>query len=334
MLEKPAIHAADLIFCLQKVYALHIKTLTFLPIGADSNSAVYKAVSADNTSYFLKLRRGQFDETSVKLPQYYYDLGIKQIVPSVPTKAGHLWATLGQYTIILYPFIEGHNGYERQLSERNWAEFGHALQQIHAAGIPANITSAIRRETFSAKHREGVLGFLNQIEAESFADPVAIELVEFLKAKRPVVLNLIGQAERLAAELKTKHLENIVCHSDLHAGNLLIAPDGSLFIVDWDAPIYAPRERDLMYVGGALLASGLTPQEEELLFYAHYGTVAANLNALTYYRCERIIEDIFEYCKELLLSTEGGTDRKQSLAYLTSNFKPNHTLDAAFRLLR
>ncbi|MFT5193983.1 MAG: hypothetical protein ACI9EW_001109 [Cellvibrionaceae bacterium] len=78
MLEKPNIQDENIILTLQKEYGLLIETLTFLPIGADVNSAVYRAVSTDQTRYFLKLRSGQFDETSVILPQHYHNLGIIQ----------------------------------------------------------------------------------------------------------------------------------------------------------------------------------------------------------------------------------------------------------------
>ncbi|MFK7800807.1 MAG: phosphotransferase [Anaerolineae bacterium] len=332
MLEKPNIPDQKIIEHLRKEYGLQLKTLTHLPIGADSDSAVYRAEATDQTAYFLKLRSGPFDETSVTLLKHYHDLGISQIIACIPTQMDQLWGEFGRYKTMLYPFIEGKNGYEQTLSDRNWAEFGHALKQIHTADIPASIKGNIRRESFSAEHRNSVRGFLNQIEQTEYADPVARELAAFLKVKRPVVLDLIGRTEALAHGLKAQPFETIVCHSDLHAGNLLISPDDSLFIVDWDAPILAPKERDLMYIGGALLSSGISDQAEEFRFYNMYGEINLNEDALVYYRCERIIEDISEYCKELLLSDAGGADRHQSLAYLKSNFEPNRTLYAALRL--
>ena len=54
-----------------------------------------------------------------------------------------------------------------------------------------------------------------------------------------------------------------------------------------------------------------------------------NPAALAYYRYERIIQDIYEFCKELLLSNTGGADRAQSLLYLKSNFLPNSTIAIA-----
>ena len=113
-----------------------------------------------------------------------------------------------------------------------------------------------------------------------------------------------------------------MCHSDIHAGNILIGADDAFYIVDWDNPILAPKERDLMFVGGGQGFTGHTPQEEETLFYRGYGETQIDPVALAYYRYERIIQDIAVYCEQLFLSDEGGEDRAQALRHFASNFLP------------
>ena len=61
MLEKPDISDELIISCLQEEYDLRVAALTFLPLGADMGTAVYRAVTEDGTAYFLKLRKG-FEE--------------------------------------------------------------------------------------------------------------------------------------------------------------------------------------------------------------------------------------------------------------------------------
>ena len=135
----------------------------------------------------------------------------------------------------------------------------------------------------------------------------------------------------LAQTLQTQTPEFVVCHSDLHAGNFLIANDGALYIVDWDDPILAPKERDLMYIGGGQIKNWRTPQEEEALFYPAYGPTQVNPAALAYYRYERIIQDIAVECEHIFLSDEGRDDRAQSLHYLKSNFLPHGVLALAYQ---
>src|SRR5262245_25509715 len=69
ILEKPDLQDEKLIACLQDAYGLHAEYITFLPLGADVNTAVYRAVADDTTAYFVKLRRGTFGEMSVALPK-------------------------------------------------------------------------------------------------------------------------------------------------------------------------------------------------------------------------------------------------------------------------
>ena len=111
----------------------------------------------------------------------------------------------------------------------------------------------------------------------------------------------------------------MLCHADIHPGNLLIAEHGALFIVDWDDPIFAPKERDLMFFGAGV-SGGWDAESDETLFYRGYGATDVDLAALAYYRYERIVTDIAAFGQQLLLTTEGGADREQSYRYFTSRF--------------
>ncbi len=80
MLEKPKLKDARIITCLHDNYGLNVAKLAFLPLGADLATAVYRAAANDETPYFVKLRRGDFDEASVTVSKFLSDLGIKQII--------------------------------------------------------------------------------------------------------------------------------------------------------------------------------------------------------------------------------------------------------------
>ena len=71
--------------------------------------------------------------------------------------------------------------------------------------------------------------------------------------------------------------------------------------MDWDEPIMAPKERDLMFIGGGIANVWNDPQEE-IYFYKGYGNTDINIPILAYYRLERIVEDIAEYVQALLLT--------------------------------
>ncbi|PKO12891.1 MAG: phosphotransferase [Chloroflexi bacterium HGW-Chloroflexi-10] len=331
MLDNPNIPTEIISTCLQSAYDLHAVEIDFLPLGADLNTVVYRVTNQDGTVYFLKLRSGVFDETSVTLPLYLYQQGVSQIIAPLPTRSGQPWAHLDAYRVILYPFIEGQDGYAIPLTTQQWYTFGSTLHQIHTMYLPAELTSSLRRETFSPYWCDILKDFLANPQTKPGRDPVAMEVSALLQTRQEEISALIELCEEHARALAAQPPPFVLCHTDLHAGNLHITKDGSIYIVDWDAPLLAPKERDLMYIGGAQGFTGVTPLEEETLFYSGYGQTQINNAALAYYRFARIIEDIGIYCQELLLSTNGGEDRAQSLRYLKSNFLPGGTIAMAYR---
>lgn len=332
MLQKPDLSDQKIVTCLQTAYGLAIKRLVFLPLGADPNTAVYQAIADDEFIYFVKLRRASFDETSVALPKFLNDQGIVQVIAPLPTQAGQLWATLNGFRLILYPFVEGGNGYEQALSREQWRDFGNALKRIHQTVLPAELAERIQRECYSDQARLSVKNMLLRLEDENFVDMIAKKLADFLQTKRHEIVDLVERAEQLAQILQVRGDESfVICHSDIHAGNLLIANNGLIYIVDWDNPIFAPKERDLMFIGGGQGFIECTIQEEEQLFYAGYGQVEIDAEALAYYRYERIVQDIAAFCEEILETTTGIADREQSLSYLMTNFLPGITIEIAYQ---
>jgi spectinomycin phosphotransferase len=61
-----------------------------------------------------------------------------------------------------------------------------------------------------------------------------------------------------------------------------------LYIVDWENPILAPKERDLMFIGGGIDHLWKNKQDEAV-FYEGYGQTKINMRALAFYRYERVI---------------------------------------------
>jgi spectinomycin phosphotransferase len=311
------------------VYGLTVEKIAFLPLGADFNTAVYRVTATDGADYFLKLRSGKFLEASVSVPKYLADLDIKQVIRPMLTKLGQLYSSLGAFKAILYPYVEGRNGVDAKPSDNHWVQFGAAIKKLHSTDIPASITKDVSRETFSSKWRETVKAFLMRIENEVFEEPVAVKMALFLKSKSSEILKIIEQTEALAITIQKQPLEHVLCHADMHGWNLMVDKE-ALYIVDWDTLIFAPKERDLMFVGAGIWVSSLTATAEESLFYQGYGKAEINQDVLAYYRFERIIQDIGDYCEYIFLSDEGGDDRMQCFEHLQPVFLSNGAIERAY----
>ena len=329
MLEKPAIADSEIVACVQDAFGLQVDDVSFLPLGADGNTAVYQLIAQAGKPYFLKLRSGPFKEVSVTLPHFLHKQGIQGLIPPQPTTSGALWADWDGYKVMLYPFIDGHDAYDVPLTDAQWRQFGAALQRVHTAVLPSSLAAVIPTETYTPKFRELVKKFMLDIQERPFAEPVAQKMAAFLYEKRDVVAQLVQRTEQLAKIVQERPSANVLCHSDIHAWNLLISNDGALYLVDWDDPILAPKERDLMFIGAGLGGIWHTPREKDL-FYEGYGRTEVDREILAYYRCERIIQDIAAYCEQIFLSDEGGADREEAWHNVASNFSPGSTIDLAF----
>src|SRR6185312_7587812 len=153
---------------------------------------------------------------------------------------------------------------------------------------------------------------------------------EFMRDNVGKIDHTVKGSGKLAEELKKKQREFIICHADLHGANVLIDTNNQLYIVDWDTLMFAPKERDLMFVGGGVGGFWNKKGEEEL-FYRGYGEMKINHTALTYYRYERIVQDIVEFSKRLLLVSDGGKDRECSLEKFKQAFESNNVVEIAMR---
>jgi spectinomycin phosphotransferase len=333
MLEKPDIQDEQITACLEAEYGLRITQFDFLPLGGNLCSAVYRAVADDRKVYFCKLCCADFDPISVDLPKYLSEQGIAQIIPPLPSKPGQLWTALGDFTLILYPFVEGTSGFEVELSERQWADFGTALRRIHMTKLPPAFIQNIQKESYSSESRDICRNVLQRLAHETFDDPVIAGLANFLRPKREMVLDLLRRAEQLASILASRSPEWVLCHSDIHPGNLFLDTNGALFIVDWDKPILAPKELDLMFIGGGQGYVGITAEEEERRFYQHYGSLPVDPVSMAYYRFERNLYDLSVECPRIFSSTGSDLDRAQSLEIVTWLFGPGGSIEMAYRSL-
>jgi spectinomycin phosphotransferase len=329
MLEKPNIPEELIISRLQEEYKLRVLALNFLPLGADLGTAVYRVMAEDRTAYFMKLRKG-FDEITVTVPLFLASQGVEEIIVPLETKSRQYWVDFGEYKMILYPFIEGKDGFDSELTDHHRRILGQALRGIHSVQLPTDLTKRVPSETFDPRWRELLRSFQTQVETNTFHDPTAAKLAAFMKSRRNEINHLLPHTEELASNLRSSPRERVLCHTDFHGGNILISNDNNLYIVDWDNPLLAPKERDLMFIGGGIDRIWQS-KREEAIFYEGYGETEIHLSALAYYRYERVIEDLAVTCEQLLLSEEGGADRERSYGWFKGNFKPGSTIEIAQR---
>jgi spectinomycin phosphotransferase len=326
---QPTLPDDNLLARLRESYGVDITSVAFLPLGADYDTALYRVETRDGTSLFCRLRSGAWNEVSVELPAALHAAGVPGIIAPLRARDGRLSARLAEYRVSLLPWVEARNAYEAPLSDAQWVALGAAVCRIHEAALPEELRAAIPAETFPDQWRTRLRAIMAEMESTVPMDTLAEEATGGLRAHRHEIIALLARTEALAAHARSSSRPLVLCHTDLHAGNVLVTAMCELLIVDWDAPLRAPRERDLMYAGGGQFANHRSPAEEETLFYAGYGDVPVARNLLSYYRYARIIEDLAIYADDLLRGDVASPDRAQALHHLLANFAPGGTLAIA-----
>ncbi|MBS4168983.1 aminoglycoside phosphotransferase family protein [Parachlamydia sp. AcF125] len=330
MIEKQFLSPHYIIDCLNTNYDIAVSKLIFLPLGADMNASVYKAETRDGTSYFVKLKCGHHYDISVTILALLQASGIQQIIPPIKAIDGELTQHINDFTLTVCPFVDGQNGFCLNLTDEQWIALGKVLRQVHEFDVPPSIKDRIRKEAYSDKWREAVRALDAHIEGNPTGDETALKLWAFMKEHRAVIHRLVNRAESLSQKIQKRSPEFVLCHSDIHGGNVLIDGNSAIYIVDWDEPIMAPKERDLMFIGGGIANAWKNLREEEF-FYKGYGKTEINRTILAYYRHERIVEDIAEYGQALLLTPAGGEDRLQMYKQFIEMFEPDGVVDIAFK---
>ncbi len=317
-----------LIICkLKSNYNIDVVTINELQLGADADALIYKAQADDDRLYFVKLKRGHHDICAT-LQLLLSNAIIKEVIPPIMTLDGKPTSHVDDFNLIVYPFIEGQDGFSKRLTDDQWIELGKALRHLHEFQLPASIASQIKQESYSSHWRETVRSMYENIESVKPCDKIAAGFLVDLQKYRSVIMRLVERAQQLALIIQKQSVDNVLCHGDLHAGNVLIAKDGSFYIIDWDQPICAPKERDLMFIGAGIGNVWNNNREVEL-FYTGYGKVEINQEIIDYYRCERIIQDIAEYYQQLLSDTIDYNDKLASYNHFVAMFAPNGVVEIA-----
>ncbi|MBP9759037.1 phosphotransferase [Candidatus Dojkabacteria bacterium] len=327
MLTEPKNKSEKMTDCLTRQYGIQAKSITFMPLGADANTIVYKVESNKGEMYLLKIRTDNFDETSVLIPHYLHEQKVEHIITPVLTEDLQPYYFDGIDYLTVYPFIDTLKITETEFTDDNKVVLGALMKKIHRLKIPNSIKSKINKYEFSSKWAERLVHAIDKIQKTTFNDQLTIELVQFIKEKDYVIRSLINYSQELTGEPCLVSDEFVLCHGDLHFWNLITDKNNYFYLIDWDTVILAPKERDLMFIGSKIDNLWNTSQDIDL-FYEGYGMTDINKSVQDYFRADRIIEDLVIMCDSICFSNISEEDKLKTLGFFKANFKANNTIEA------
>ena len=305
-------------------------------LGADACAVLWRGLTADGCSYAVK--------TSVTAPpglavaHFLAQQGIRGVPGPVRALSGRLAVAHDGGVVSVAPWLAGQRVIDTGLDREQWQAFGTLLGAVHAtaptpalAGTSATATDA-RAETeevpsevearthlpidrhdptAEAERARAFPGRLHRAVAAAPGDAVLSQLASLWARSADDILAIADLAE--TSELTTSWdgaTPAVICHADPHHGNLLLADDGGVWLVDWDDAVLAPREADLIFViGGIYSFAPITPHEVGWFFDGYTpasgGVTQSDLDAdrLTYYRSVRALTDFLDFAE---LALDGG----------------------------
>lgn len=325
MLERPDLSDEKITACLRENFHVDPDVIDFLPLGNDANSWVFR-VDGQQAAYFLKLKKGPVYPPSLFVPRELRDAGIEQVLAPLPCENGSLSAQADDFNLILYPFIQGRNAMDQGMHAAQWVEFGSTLKRIHACPLPASLITEIQREQFRLNPRllKIARDLASSVPGKQFSSPSAQELALFWAERAAEIDRILDRAEEIGQMLQGTNLDFVLCHTDIHTANIMLDPQGQLHIIDWDQPLFAPKERDLIFIGGE-------QSIEEQNFYRGYGLTKLDPLATAYYAYEWVVQEIGDYGERVFITPDfGETTRQDSLRGFKQLFDPGDVVEGAY----
>ena len=308
MLDKPDVDERSLAAEVAAAWAVDVAALVFMPVGLDGHAWAYRVDTPDGDRYFLKVRHGEFTPAAVLLPGFLRRRGVRQVVAPIDRPDGGAGHEFGDHQLLLYPFRDGGDRWDRGLTDRQWIEYGEFLGRLHAITPSADLAAVLPVETYRSRAGER----LRTLGGRAAASAV---LGAFWARYGAALHRLSETVDDLAS--RVPDARHVICHADIHPGNLIAEDDGPLHVVDWDAPILAPRERDLMFVHSRDFGAHPVNARRAELFRQGYGRTEPDQTLLSYYRRERYLDDIVEFLDSILDPGASPEARANDLHWLT-----------------
>jgi Ser/Thr protein kinase RdoA (MazF antagonist) len=313
MLTEPEISKEILKQTLRDYYNIHVSSFIFNPIGESSHS--YKVIDLQGKSYFLKLLsedwlkeepRKKQEQTLALLSELAHILHGKYVDCPIATKKGKLTTEIDKYLAILFPFIDGTKLSPLHCSDHILIELAQAIAAIHQTS--EYVTTELSDYQFVVNYGDTFKNALNDLEkCKTDNNLYKQKLAELLLPIKPRLLNQLKTLQDYASKASQVKTINVITHSDLTSGNLLIDDKENIHIIDWEEVSRAPREQDLFFFLNNRLDMFMEAYQKVT------GRVQLNTDIFAYYVYNRYLGDLNDWVTRILYKNQSREQNESDL---------------------
>lgn len=249
MITELGINKDQLKILLESKFSIMVKNIIFKPEGEVSWSYI---IECEDSKYFLKIHKKK--DLNVARLQLLFDLHFKcnigNIAYPVKTINGELEIEVNDYPAVLFNFIEGVTSRDQELSDSQLEDLGELIARIHQS--KDIIGGFDTKETFTHPFRLKIEKIYSVLERFTDLNKVQEEAKQIYQQYKAIFLQELNVLDNLAEQLKQENLEFVNCHGEPSPNNIMISPNGTVYLIDWDEPIFAPKEKDLNFFNSRL----------------------------------------------------------------------------------
>ena len=117
--------------------------------------------------------------------------------------------------------------------------------------IPQTLQKRSPQDSLTRPFDEALLVNLASIERITSQDASYLQrLREVVWPQRELIRGFLAHSHEYAEKAQQVTVKPVVCHGDAWGGNMILASSGMLALLDWEAAVMAPPERDAyIYMG-------------------------------------------------------------------------------------
>jgi len=205
----------------------------------------WTAEGVDGRRWFVKVshkdREPGFLDRTYETAAALHEAGLDFVHAAIRTPhGGHLRGPVGgQYLMSVFPYIDGRN---RTNDEADRVELAETLGRLHAhmpiPDVAFRLTLGYRIPQFRVQIGRGA----NTTWGNGpFAEPARL----LSSAARPGLERLLNAYDRWVARYRDDDEPVVMTHGEPHTGNTMVTASGEIRLIDCDAMMAGPRERDL-----------------------------------------------------------------------------------------
>jgi spectinomycin phosphotransferase len=278
--------------------------------GADATAWAWRATDAAGARWFVKARR-DLREAAIRVPIHLAASGFPEVVAARPAATGDPWLEIDGWTVVVMPLVDGPTAFRAGLALDGWRDLGAFARRLHAIDVavdlPADLVALLPVERFRPKATDAAREVDARIDKLDRAglDELSVAVRSRWLAERATIRRIVDLTDAVSDRIRARPAPppRVLCHADFHAANVLVEPSGGIRIVDWDEVILAPRERDLMFVRGSVVAGRVTDAEADA-FEAAYEAHDIDGELVAWYRLDWTVQDLEGFAREVLFEPD------------------------------